>query len=215
MSQRSSPAKEHPRQTGDVGEGLSKEHEQENAENRAMFRRIIQNVRFLAWQGLLLRGHGDGADSNFTQLLRLRAFDVPAVLPWMKKTDKYTSSDIQNECLQIMALSILRQTSASIAKSGFFTVMADECTDVANKEQFAVCMRWVDESLNDHEDVIGVYNVGTIDANTLTAAIRDVLLHMNLRMAQCRGHVMMELQTWQEASMVLPPSSMQRSHMRC
>ena len=65
--------------------------------------------------------------------------------------------------------------------------MADECTDVANKEQFAVCIRWVDESLTDHEDVIGVYNVGTIDANTLTAAIRDVLLRMNLTMAQCRG----------------------------
>ena len=181
-------AKELPRQTGDVGERLSKEHEQEKAENRAMFRRILQNVRFLARQGLPLRGHGDGADSNFTQLLRLRAFDAPAVLPWMeKKTDKYTSSDIQNECLQIMALSILRQTSASIVKSGFFTVMADECTDVANKEQFAICIHWVDESLTDHEDVIGVYNVGTIDANTLTAAIREVLLRMNLRMGQCCG----------------------------
>ena len=65
--------------------------------------------------------------------------------------------------------------------------MADECTDVANKEQFAVCICWVDESLTDHEDVIGVYNVGTIDANTLTAAIHDVLLRMNLRMAQCHG----------------------------
>ena len=33
----------------------------------------------------------------------------PSVLPWVeKKTDKYTSSDIQNECLQIMALSILQ-----------------------------------------------------------------------------------------------------------
>ena len=181
-------AMELPRQTGDVCERLSREHEQQKAENRAMFRRILQNIHFLARQGLPLRGHGDGADSNFTQLLRLRAFDAPAVLPWMeKKSDKYVSSDIQNECLQIMALSILRQTSASIVKSGIFTVMADECTDVANKEQFAVCIRWVDESLTDHEDVIGMYNVDTIDANTLTAAIRDVLLRMNLTMAQCRG----------------------------
>ena len=169
-------ANELPRQTGDVGERLSKEHEQEKAKNRAMFQRILQNVRFLARQGLPLRGHGDGADSNFTQLLHLRAFDAPAVLPWMeKKADKYTSSDIQNECLQIMALSFLRQTSASIVKSGLFTVMADECTDVAKKEQFVICIRWADESLTDHEDLIGVYNVGTIDANTLTAAIRDVL----------------------------------------
>ena len=175
-------------QTRDVGEMLSTEHEREKADNRVMFRKIIQNICFLARQGLSLRGHEDGADSNFTQLLRLRAFDSPAVLTWMeKKTDKYTSSDIQNECLQIMALSILRQVSASIVGSGFFTVMADEYTDVGNKEQFVVCIRWVDETLTDHEDIIGVYNVGTIYANTLTAAIRDVLLRMNLKVTQCRG----------------------------
>ena len=181
-------ARELPKQTGDVGERLSTEHERQKAENRAMFRRILQNVRFLARQGLPLRGHGDGADSNFVQLLRLRALDTPDVLTWMeKKTDKYTSSDIQNECLQIMALNIVRQISASIVSNGFFTIMADECTDVANKEQFVVCIRWVDETLTDHEDVIGVYNVGTIDADALTAAIHDVLLRMNLKMSQCRG----------------------------
>ena len=32
-----------------------------------------------------------------------------------------------------------------------------------------------------------MYNVGTINANTLTAAIHDVLLRMNLAMAQCCG----------------------------
>ena len=63
----------------------------------------------------------------------------------------------------------------------------DECTDVANKEQFAVCIRWVDETLTDHEDVIGLYNVGTIDADTLTAAIHDVLLCMGLKMSQYHG----------------------------
>ena len=50
-----------------------------------------------------------------------------------------------------------------------------------------VCIRWVDEALADHEDVIGVYNVGRIDADTLKAAIRDVLLHMSLKISQCRG----------------------------
>ena len=45
-------AKELPKQTGDVGENLSTEHEQQKAENRAMFRRILQNVHFLARQGL-------------------------------------------------------------------------------------------------------------------------------------------------------------------
>ena len=77
------------------------------------------------------------------------------------------SSDIQNECLQLMALSIL---SFKIGTNGFFAVMADECTDIYNKEQFAVCIRWVDDSFVDHEEVIGLYNVGTIDAATIMAS---------------------------------------------
>ena len=181
-------AVELPKQTGDVGERLSSKHEQQKAENRAVFRKILRIIRFLARQGLPLRGHGAGDDSSFRQLLYLQAHDCPTILIWIeKRADKYTSSDIQNEILQIMALNILRDVSLSIVKNNFFTVMADECTDIANKEQFVVCIRWVDENLIDHEDVIGVYNVGTIDADTLTAAIHDVLLRMGLKLSKCRG----------------------------
>ena len=39
---------------GDIGELLSTQHEQEKAQNRAMFRRILQNLCFLARQCLAL-----------------------------------------------------------------------------------------------------------------------------------------------------------------
>jgi len=133
---------EFSKKTGDVGEKLSTDHKNEKKFNREMFRRILQNIYYLACQGLALRGHDDGDNSNFTELLRLRAFDCPAVLTWMeKKTNKYTSGDIQNECPEIMALHILRQISSDIAKNNFFTIMADECTDVSNNEQFVICIR--------------------------------------------------------------------------
>ena len=46
-----------PRQVmGDVGELLSQEHREEKATNRKMFMRALQNIRFLARQGLPLRG---------------------------------------------------------------------------------------------------------------------------------------------------------------
>ena len=65
---------------GDIGKLLSTQHEREKAQNRAMFRRILQNLCFLACQCLALRGHVDREDSNFTQMLRLRAFDYPEVM---------------------------------------------------------------------------------------------------------------------------------------
>ena len=62
-----------------------------------------------------------------------------------KKTNKYKSHDIQNECLKIMSSYILRKLSKDIHDGGWFTIMSDKCTDVANKEQFTFCIRWINQ----------------------------------------------------------------------
>ena len=172
---------------GDIGELLSQQHQEEKATNRKMLLKILQNIRFLARQGLPLRGDKDD-DSNFIQLLHLRGVDCPEVEMWMKKkTNKYTSHDIQNECVQVMALQILREVSKNIRDSAVFSIMADECTDIANKEQFTINIRWVGEDLEDHEDFIGLYQVASIDANTLVSAVKDTLLRIGLQLSACRG----------------------------
>lgn len=65
--------------------------------------------------------------------------------------------------------------------------MADECTDVANKEQFTICIRWVGQDLQDHEDFIGLYEVSSINADCLTKAIKDTLLRIGVKISECRG----------------------------
>ena len=64
---------------------------------------IAESIRFLARQGIALRGDGNEGDSNFTQLLHLRAVDQPQLLPWLeRKTDKYTSPQVQNKILTVI-----------------------------------------------------------------------------------------------------------------
>ena len=46
---------------------------------------------------------------------------------------KYTSHDIQNEMLKIAAVKILRQISQRIRDGGWYTVLADECTELSKK----------------------------------------------------------------------------------
>ena len=65
--------------TKDVGESLSAIQQQEKLERRQCFLKILLNIRFLAWQGLPLRGHGDESDSNFYQLLKLRSEDETTI----------------------------------------------------------------------------------------------------------------------------------------
>ena len=75
-----------PAQVQDIGELLLDASTQsEKALNRSVFKRILQNLCYLVHQGLALRGHGSGDNSNFTQLLQLRALDCPENLTWMAK----------------------------------------------------------------------------------------------------------------------------------
>ena len=93
-----------PRTTKDVGEMLSVCHAEQKAENRQMVKIILSSIRYLGRQGLALRGHyktGDDSqtrgkfDSNFLQLLQMRAEDNPHLLKWMDKSqDKFTSPEI-------------------------------------------------------------------------------------------------------------------------
>ena len=105
-----------------------------------------------------------------------------------KKLDNYMSPVIQNECLKLMALNILRMVGKNICDSSVcFSITADECTDIANKEQFTICLRWVGKDLEDHEDFIGLYQVDSITADSLTFHIKDALLHLNVQLSQCWG----------------------------
>ena len=100
---------------------------------------------------------------------------------WLsKKTNKYTYHDIQNECLKIMTLQILKKVCKNIQDSVCYSIMADQCTVISNQEQFTICIRSVSEDLQDHEDFIGLYEVAGIDADCLVQAIKDTLLWINV-----------------------------------
>ena len=56
-----------------------------------MLIKILENVRYLAHQGLPFRGHDD-SNGNFIQFMLLQGVDCPIVEAWMnKKKDTYLS----------------------------------------------------------------------------------------------------------------------------
>lgn len=141
-----------------------------------MFLKILLSVRYLAWQGLALRGDGDKQDGNFLQLLKLKGEDDPMMIDWLKqKANKYTSHQNQNDILKIMAMHILREVATCLQQSPFITLMTDETTDISNSEQSTIIFRWVSEDFEVNEEFLGVYQVLSIDAETLTAAAKDAL----------------------------------------
>lgn len=123
---------------------------------------------------MVFRGDGVESDSNFVQIMKLRGQDNSKLFEWMNKmTNKYTSVEMENEMLQVMALKILREIAENIKNSTFYSIMADETTDKSSREQVVIVIRLVDAKLVAHEEFIGLSMVESLDAATLTGVIKD------------------------------------------
>ena len=104
----------------------------------------------------------------------------------LELTEKYTSHDIQNELLMLVAYNILRDLTDE-TRDSFYATICDEYTDISNKEQLTLSLRWVDEIFNIHEDFLGFYELKDIKSDTIVSAIRDVLLRTQISLHNCRG----------------------------
>ena len=165
---------------------LSQSYALEVENNKTMLMKILSCIKFLARQGLPLRGDLDENDGNFLQLLKFQDNDL--VIDWLqKKCNRYTSHEIQNEILRVMGLHVLRSIADQIQSSPFITVMIDETNDVTNQEQVAIVFRRVDGNLDVCEEFVGLYHVDSIGAESLTAVIKDTMIRLNLSMSRLRG----------------------------
>ena len=178
-----------PQETEDIKESMSDAYATEARSNRKCLLTILQNIQYLARQGLPLRGQGSGENSNFTQLLVLRSNDIPKLEDWLrkKKPDKYTCAEVQNELLQLMAEQMFQDIASSIHCSDHFSVFADETADVSNKEQLVICVRWVDDNLEVHEEFIGLRELEDCSSASLADEIKGVLRKLNLSLTKLRG----------------------------
>ena len=82
-----------------------------------------------------------------------------------EKINKYVRSTIQNEMMQIMALRVLRDVEENIRDVDFYSIMCDEANDVKNISELVVCLGWVDDELEAHDEFIGLKNMPDTDAD--------------------------------------------------
>lgn len=120
---------------------------------------------------------------------KIKIFCAQDISDWLQKKggDKYVSPEVQNEILGLMSHAILRKIILELQITDYFTIMLDECVDSSNKEQLAICIRYVDATLTVHEEFIGLYYCPDIKANTIFSIVKDTLLRLNISLSRCRG----------------------------
>ena len=143
----------------DVTMKLDAAKQKEVSRNRAVLSSIVETVKFAAIQNIPLCGHRDDGridhsgtypannDGNFRMLLRFRIQSGDTTLQnhlaSASSRALYTSKTVQNELLQDMLTLLKKNLSNQINASPFWTIMADETTDRANREQLAIVVRYV------------------------------------------------------------------------
>jgi len=179
----------HHHLTGDnVDTMLSSEKKKQQSENRAALCAIVSSLKFLGRQGLGIRGHTE-SEGNLVQLLKLRQIENVELSNWLKRPRRalYTSHDIQNELLQMMAHAVIRKIVGDVHSARYYAVIADESADISGKQQLSVTLRWVDDVFSVHEDFVGVYEMDAADADAISKMIQDPLLRLGLPLTFLRG----------------------------
>ena len=113
-----------------------------------------------------------------------------SIVGWLQEK-KYMSPEIVNEQIAIIRQSVLRTMRSKIKKTtlSWYAIIADEATDVANREQLNLSLRWVDDEYEVCEDPLGVFVLPNTTADTITSVIKDLLIRCDIPLSLCRGQV--------------------------
>lgn len=126
-------------------------HNQKVKRNRDILKRLINAVCFLGKQELAFRGHDETENSvnrgNYVELLKYTAEYDPLLAEHLETSTvfKGISNRIQNDLIQAVGSTVLSAIKQEIIEVPFVAVMVDETSDVANKAQFSIVLRYVHE----------------------------------------------------------------------
>ena len=168
------------------------------AKNRKLLRSIISCIVFCGKQNIALRGHNESLSDegnnpgNFLALLKFRAEagDDVLAIHLNEATDraKYTSATIQKELISIIGGQLRKSIVGQITDNApFYSILADEVTDVANKEQLSLVVHFVDIDGTIHNEFLGFLSLERITGEAIASAILNILPKWNLNIKNCRG----------------------------
>ena len=99
------------------------------------------------------------------------------------------SHEIITEQIVLMGQRLLRLLLQQIQQSSpaWYSLMGDEATDVANREQLNVSIRWVDNDYKIREDPVGLYHLPSTTADIICMGVKNILIRCMIPHSLCRG----------------------------
>ena len=124
--------------------------------NHKVIESLLKIMMLCGKQGLALRGHGDDSiwwndqdkdatsnEGNFVASVQFRAETDLVLGQHLAKAPQnahYTSKTVKNEMVKVIGTSIHNDILIEVNKAKFYSVIADEVTDIANKEELSLSL---------------------------------------------------------------------------
>nr|XP_014695572.2 zinc finger MYM-type protein 1 isoform X2 [Equus asinus] len=165
-------------------------------ENKKYLKLIIENILFFGKQCLPLRENDQSVSSvnkgSFLELVEIRAKDKGEEIFRLmnSQVDFYNSTQIQNDIIEIVKTEMLQDIVNEINLSSAFSIICDETTDSATKEQFSVCVRYpqkTSKAILIKERFLGFIDVEEMTGTSLHRAIRTYLQQIGADLNKIHG----------------------------
>ena len=156
---------------GDILQRMARVSEEDKRRNPELVKKLIRSLYFLV-------KHRMPHMTTFTDLITLQIDNGDEHLKVHKNEcagnascmSKISTAEFLNSISHFIEQSIL----SCMKKSQFYSIMADESTDVSSKEELSICGRWIEDS-KAVEHFLGIVRAREIDAQSLTQYLLDFL----------------------------------------
>uniref|UniRef100_A0A8C9JB55 Zinc finger MYM-type containing 1 n=1 Tax=Panthera tigris altaica TaxID=74533 RepID=A0A8C9JB55_PANTA len=171
-------------------------HSKQMEGNKKYLKLIIENILFLGKQSLSLRGNDQSISTvnkgNFLELLEIRAKDKGEEVFRLlnSQVDFYNSTQIQNDIIEIIKTEILQDIVNEINVSPAFSIICDETTDSATKEQLSICVRYpqkMSKAVLIKERFLGFIDVEEMTGTDLHRTIKTYLQQIGVDLSKICG----------------------------
>ncbi|XP_021737698.1 zinc finger MYM-type protein 1-like [Chenopodium quinoa] len=182
------------KQNSSITQALTKQTVESTNAYRTRLEASIESIQWLLIQGLPFRGHDEKESSlrrgNFLSLLSLISKGNPeyskVVFKNAPSNCQLTSPKVQKDIINACAKETTKAMLEDI-DGGLFSILADESADVSDKEQLALCLRYVNRKGEVCERLLGIVHVVNTASLTLKTAIESLLMEHSLSFSQVRG----------------------------
>ena len=151
--------------------------------NRAAVKALIRCPHFLARQHI-------AHSTNFEKLVNLVVAsggeDLKTFLESAGKNAMYTSRIAVTEFIEALGTWVEESLLKHLHQAPFYSIMADECTDVSTVEELSLFCRWI-ENGEPTEHFIDLLPMKRTDAESIYSALVECLKSKNIQLSNLIG----------------------------